>query len=324
MKLASILTDRGEILGFQTRDGQVAELSSALALTGYPMSAAPTDMMTFIEQGPDAWARTARAVATALAAPDGLVQHAPDAVVWRPPVRRPSKIVCVALNNSANKARILKGPDHPAFFVKPWSALVGHNGKLECRPEYGRVHPEPELAIIIGREAKNVSPETALDHVFGYSIHNDFTSPSMRAADTFHYRAIHPKADEPGEIEYVDSWVSYPGRYKSSDTFSALGPWIVTPDEVPDPHALSVRCSHEGRLVTDDTTANLTFKAAEVISFVSHYMRLVPGDVVSLGTALAASAKGGAVQNVDLNKLGGVVEVEIESIGALATGVAWS
>ncbi len=127
-----------------------------------------------------------------------------------------------------------RGPNHPAFFVKPWSALVGHNGKLECRPEYGRVHPSLKLAIIIGREAKNVSPAEALDYVFGYSIHNDLTSPSMRLADTFHYRAIHPKADEPGEIEYIDSWVSYPRPLQVAPTPSARwGPGSSRPTTSP-------------------------------------------------------------------------------------------
>jgi 2-keto-4-pentenoate hydratase/2-oxohepta-3-ene-1,7-dioic acid hydratase in catechol pathway len=325
MKLASILTGRGDVLGFETRDGRVAELSSAMVLSGYGQGAAPTDMIALIEAGPDHWARIARAVAMARDADeDELVVHDPQAVTWRPPVRRPSKIVCLALNNSANKARILQGPDHPAYFVKPWSALIGAGDNIVCRPEYGRVHPEPELAVVIGRKAKDVPASEAMGHVFGYAIHNDLTSPTMRDEDTFRYRAIHPKPGDPAGIAYVDSWVSYPGRYKSADTFSALGPWLATANEAPDPHALKVRCSHNGRLVTEDTTANLTFKTAEVIAFVSRYMTLVPGDVISMGTALAASPSGGAVQNIDLNRLGGVVTVEIEGLGSLSNGVAWA
>jgi 2-keto-4-pentenoate hydratase/2-oxohepta-3-ene-1,7-dioic acid hydratase in catechol pathway len=282
-------------------------------------------MMALIEAGPDHWARVARAVAAAREAPDEeLVVYAAEEVTWRPPVRRPSKIVCLALNNSANKDRILKGPQHPAYFVKPWSALIGSGDNVLCRPEYGRVHPEPELAVVIGRKAKDVAAEDALGHVFGYAVHNDLTSPTMRDDDTFQYRAIHPKPDGSSGVVYVESWVSYPGRYKSADTFSALGPWLATVDEVPDPHALRVRCSHNGRLVTEDTTANLTFKTAEVIAFVSRYMTLVPGDVISLGTALAASPTGGAVQNIDLNRMGGVVTVEIEGLGELSNGVAWA
>jgi 2-keto-4-pentenoate hydratase/2-oxohepta-3-ene-1,7-dioic acid hydratase in catechol pathway len=177
-------------------------------------------------------------------------------VAWYAPVRRPSKICCLALNNSANSDRILQGPKHPAMFIKPASSLVGHAGAIECKPHYGRVHPEPELAVVIGKTAKNIAARDAYDYVFGYTIHNDITSPTMRAEDTFHYRAIHPKAGDPKAIEYVDTWVSYPGRYKCCDTFACMGPWLVTKDEIADPHRLDVSCSHKDQLVTEDNTEN--------------------------------------------------------------------
>jgi 2-keto-4-pentenoate hydratase/2-oxohepta-3-ene-1,7-dioic acid hydratase in catechol pathway len=238
-------------------------------------------------------------------------------------VRRPSKICCLALNNSANGDRILKGPKHPAMFTKPASALIGHEGAIECKPQYGRTHPEPELAVVIGKTAKSIKAADAFDYVFGYTIHNDITSPTMRGEDTFQYRAIHPKGDDLTQIEYVDTWVSYPGRYKCADTFACMGPWLVTKDEIPDPHALKVRCLHKDRLVTEDTTANLTHKVPEVLAFLSEYLTLWPGDIVSMGTALAKSSSGGggAVQNIDLNKLGGPVTVSIERIGTLTNPV---
>ncbi len=244
-------------------------------------------------------------------------------ISWHAPLRRPTKICCLALNNSANSDRILSGPKHPAMFIKPASALIGHNGAIECRAEYGRVHPEPELAVVIGRAAKNVRAGEAYDYVFGYTIHNDITSPTMRGEDTFHYRAIHPKAGAADEIEYVDTWVSYPGRYKCADTFACMGPVVVTKEEVPDPHALRVTCSHRGELATDDNTANLFYKTPEVIEFLSHYLTLFPGDIISLGTALARSSKGRPVQNIDLNQLGGPVSVSIERIGTLTNEVKW-
>ena len=241
------------------------------------------------------------------------------------PVVRPSKICCLALNNSANADRILQGPKHPAMFIKPASSLVGHNGAIECKPHYGRVHPEPELAVIIGKTAKNVRAADAYDYVFGYTVHNDITSPTMRGEDTFHYRAIHPKLSASGEatqeVEYVDTWVSYSGRYKCADTFACMGPWVVTKDEIPDPHALRVSCHHKDQLVTEDNTENLFYKTPEVIEFLSGYLTLEPGDIVSLGTALKKSAKGGAIQNVDLNKLGGPISVTIEKIGTLVNTV---
>jgi 2-keto-4-pentenoate hydratase/2-oxohepta-3-ene-1,7-dioic acid hydratase in catechol pathway len=241
-----------------------------------------------------------------------------EEIEWRPPILRPSKICCIALNNSANSDRIMSGPKHPAMFIKPASALIGHQGHIVCKPEYGRTHPEPELAVVIGRLTKDVSVAQAYDHVFGYTIHNDITSPKMRGEDTFHYRAIHPSPTEIDGIEYIDTWVSYPGRYKCADTFACMGPWVVTADEVPDPHALTVSCLHQGRTVTTDNTANLLYKIPEVICFISNYLTLLPGDIISMGTALAKASSGsGAIQNVDLNKLGGPISVSIERLGTL-------
>jgi 2-keto-4-pentenoate hydratase/2-oxohepta-3-ene-1,7-dioic acid hydratase in catechol pathway len=248
-------------------------------------------------------------------------KYSVDDVTWYAPMRRPSKICCLALNNSANSDRILQGPKHPAMFIKPASSLLGHGGAIECKPHYGRVHPEPELAVVIGKTAKNIDARDAYEYVFGYTIHNDITSPTMRAEDTFHYRAIHPKAGDPKAIEYVDTWVSYPGRYKCSDTFACMGPWLVTKDEIADPHNLAVSCSHRGQLVTADNTENLFYKIPEVLQFLSGHLTLLAGDIVSMGTALKESAQGGAVQNIDLNKLGGPVSVTIEKIGTLINDV---
>jgi len=240
---------------------------------------------------------------------------------WLPPVPRPGKVICIALNNSANADRIMSGPRHPAAFTKPASSLLGHGRPIRLKQEYGRVHPEPELAVVIGAGGRDIARDAALGHVFGYTIINDLTSPTMRAEDTFHYRAIHPRPDGAEGIEYVDTWVSYPGRYKGTDGFGPIGPWIATADSVPDPHALTVSCVHQGRLVTSDSTANLTHKVADVISFMSSYLTLEPGDIIAMGTALQPSAGGPAIQNVNLVALGGPIEVTISGIGTLSNPV---
>jgi len=323
MKLASFRAADKDRIGVLLESGEILDVSAALRVSGVPESDVPRTMLELIESErvdlPDVQA----AVERALARPGTIERFSPGHVIWQPPVRRPSKICCLALNNSANSERILRGPSHPAMFTKPASALVGHGAAIECKPQYGRTHPEPELAVVIGRTAKSIRAESAYDHVFGYTIHNDITSPTMRGEDTFQYRAIHPLGNDPSQIEYVDTWVSYPGRYKCADTFSCMGPWIVTRDEIPNPHALAVRCLHQDRLVTEDTTANLTHKVPEVLAFLSEYLTLWPGDIVSMGTALAKSSGGGAVQNIDLNRLGGPVSVVIEGIGTLTNTVAW-
>ncbi len=244
------------------------------------------------------------------------------ALTWLPPVPRPGKVICVALNNSANASRIMSGPDKPATFNKPATSLLGHNQPIRLKKEWGRVHPEPELAVVIGTGGTDISRDDAMGHVFGYTIINDLTAPTMRAQDTFHYRAIHPKQDGTEGIEYVDTWVTYPGRYKGTDGFGPIGPWIATADEIPDPHALTVTCVHESRVITEDSTRNLTHKVADVISYMSEYQTLEPGDIIAMGTALQASASGGgAVQNVNLTTLGGRIEVTISGIGTLSNPV---
>jgi 2-keto-4-pentenoate hydratase/2-oxohepta-3-ene-1,7-dioic acid hydratase in catechol pathway len=259
---------------------------------------------------------------------DRAVTHgAPKAVpvgglTWLPPVPRPGKVICVALNNSANVDRIMSGPGKPATFNKPATSLLGHGQPIRLKKEFGRVHPEPELAVVIGKGGADIDRDDAMSHVFGYTIINDLTSPTMRAEDTFHYRAIHPKKDGSAGIEYVDTWVSYSGRYKGSDGFGPIGPWIVTADEIGDPHALTVSCAHAGRVITEDSTANLMHKVADVISYMSGYQTLEPGDIIAMGTALkASSADGGAVQNVNLTELGGPIEVTISGIGTLSNPV---
>lgn len=244
-----------------------------------------------------------------------------DELTWLPPVPRPGKVICVALNNSANASRIMSGPAHPATFNKPATSLLGHNQPIRLKKEWGRVHPEPELAVVIGAGGSDIARDDAMSHVFGYTVINDLTSPTMRAEDTFHYRAIHPKKDGSEGIEYVDTWVTYPGRYKGTDGFGPIGPWITTAEDIPDPHDLTVTCIHQGRIITEDSTRNLTHKVADVISYMSEYQTLEPGDIIAMGTALKASSSGGAVQNVNLTTQGGPIEVTISRIGTLRNPV---
>ena len=319
MKLATVRVDNRDRLAFSPDGTQLYELGPLLK--GSALDPVPATMLDLIEAGPDYWAQLRAALVQATPTLNRAAAIDTSRMTWQAPVMRPSKICCLALNNSANSDRIMKGPKHPASFIKPASSLLGHLGTIELQPVYGRVHPEPELAVVIGKRAKHVSAAQAYDYVFGYTIHNDITSPTMRAEDTFHYRAIHPKGDGSNEIAYVDTWTSYPGRYKGSDTFACMGPWLVTRDEIPDPHALRVSCSHRGSLVTDDNTSNLFFKVPEVIEFLSNYMTLLPGDIISMGTALKKSAGGAAVQNIDLNHLGGPVSVAIEGLGNLENSV---
>jgi len=317
MRLASFVADGKRRFGLSPDQKRIYDLTPLLR-SHCAEGCEPRSMLDFIESGSDVWA-AARALQEQLEGnPDAAPQFRVESVQFLAPVTKPSKICCVALNNSANSERILSGPKHPAVFLKAANSLIGHRDQIRCRPFYGHVHPEPELAVVIGRQAKDVALEDAYDYVFGYTVHNDITSPTMRAEDTFHYRAIRPKNGNMRETEYVDTWVSYPGRYKGSDTFACMGPWLVTRDEVPDPHNLAIECWHDDELVTADNTANLFYKIPKVLSFLSRYMTLLPGDIISMGTALKASTGNGrAVQNINLGQSNTRVSVSIEGIGTL-------
>ena len=321
MKLASFHANGENRIGLAINHDTLVDVDEMLTRAGVNQRFVPRSMLELIEASPELRGTLRKAVQGASVDPRDLRRYAVDEVEWHAPVRNPSKICCLALNNSANAERIMSGPKHPAMFVKPASALIGHRGQIVCMPEYGRTHPEPELAVVIGKRAKHVEPDHAYEYVFGYTIHNDITSPTMRGEDTFHYRAIHPVTDDPTATRYVDTWVTYPGRYKCADTFSCMGPWLVTIEDVPNPHNLAVICSHQGREITADNTSNLSYKIPEVIAFISRFMTLLPGDIVSMGTALNKAPTGGAVQNVDLNKLGGPVSVSIERLGTLTNDV---
>ena len=277
--------------------------------------AAPDDMTALIRGDPDL-AGVARIVAAG-------GERIPLADIrWRPPVPRPGKILGIALNNSASDARRISGPSHPMFFMKPATCLIGHLEDIEVRPYYGGLHPEPELGVIIGRRGKDVDPRKAMDWVFGYTIVNDITGNAMRAEDMVHYWALYANPAKPDEVERREQHLSYAARYKGTDGFGPMGPWIATRDEVPDPHALDVVCTLGGVVLAEDSTRYLTYKVPEVLAFISRFLTLEPGDIISMGTAFRPSA--GSTRSLhtgDLSRLDGPMEVAITGLGTLTNGV---
>ncbi|MGW8370261.1 MAG: fumarylacetoacetate hydrolase family protein, partial [Gammaproteobacteria bacterium] len=199
MKLASVRIGDRDAIAVEYLDSRVIELGALLGLAPTSGIRAPRSMRELIDSG--------RALLDAIEAtlheaePDDLAAPATVPDAWYPPVRRPGKILAVAMNNSASNARKISAPEHPAFFLKPASCLIGHGAPIRIRPYYGSVHPEPELALVIGTRARDLSPETALDAVFGYTIMNDITSNGMRAEDRFHYWAIYADPNDPDKTE---------------------------------------------------------------------------------------------------------------------------
>jgi 2,4-didehydro-3-deoxy-L-rhamnonate hydrolase len=324
MKLASIQHQNRERVAAQVDENSLVDVN--VLLQNYAPAAdskalATTDMLDLIERSAVLLPALSAALEVFRARGEASHRIATSEVIWRPPVRRPGKICGVAMNNSASNARKISAPNHPAFFLKPASCLVGHGQPIRIHDYYGSTHPEPELAAVIGRRAREIPVKDALDAVFGYSIFNDVTSNGMRAEDMFHYYALYASKDNPEKTERVEQHLSYAGRYKGSDTFGPMGPWVVTRDEVGNPDDLDVVCRVGGELVAEDSTRYYNYKVAEVVAFISRFQTLEPGDVISFGTAFKAGEGRKSIHTANLAKTAGPVEVSIAGLGTLSNPV---
>ena len=160
----------------------------------------------------------------------------------------------------------------------------------------------------------------ALDSVFGYTVFNDITGNGMRADDLFHYWALY--ANHAGkEPERREQHLSYAARYKGTDTFGCMGPWLTSADAIVDPDNLEVRCRMAGELIAEDSTRFYNFRVAEVISYISQYLTLDPGDIISCGTAFKATPGRRSIHQANFQSVPGPVEVSIEGLGTLINPV---
>jgi len=326
MKLASYSLQGQACIGLQLPSGALVDIA-ALARVVAPRQPVPSDLLALIQGGEPALASLRALAEAAVKAGSSLPQVDTSAVTWLPPVPTPSKIVCLALNNRALDAIKIRAPtDHPAFFLKPHTALTGHLQAIRLRAAYGLTHPEPELGVIIGTRLSHVTPEQALAGVFGYTIVNDITSVGMREEDSFSVRYFKP-GPAPGEVTVGEAHTTYPGRYKASDTFAPMGPWLVTRDEVPDPANLRIECRMGNQLVASDHTRNYVWDVPNALSHISQTMTLLPGDIVSMGTAVGGDTDDPSAPHVpgvtraNLAGLQGLVSVSIERLGTLSNHV---
>lgn len=217
-------------------------------------------------------------------------EEVPAEARWAAAVARPSKIVCVGLNYRAHAVETGAAiPGEPVLFMKASSAWSGPFDAVELPPDSQKLDWEVELAVVIGRRMKRVSVERALDFVAGYGVMNDYSERSWQK-------------------ERGGQW----SKGKSGDTFAPFGPWLATSDEIADPGNLPLRLWRNGQLKQDSTTGDLIFGVAEVLSYISQFMTLLPGDVVSTGTPSGVGA--GHKPEVYL-QVGDVVEAEVAGLG---------
>jgi 2,4-didehydro-3-deoxy-L-rhamnonate hydrolase len=208
-----------------------------------------------------------------------------------PPLRRPSKIVCIGLNFRDHAAETGAAiPAEPVIFFKSTTALVGPNDPLVTPRGATKVDWEVELAVVVGKTARYVPEAQALEHVAGYALHNDYSERSF-------------------QLERGGQWV----KGKSADTFAPLGPFLATRDEIPDPQALPMWLKVNGEYRQRSSTANMIFGVSRLVSYLSQFMTLLPGDVISTGTP-AGVGLGMKPEPVYL-KPGDVVELGIEGLG---------
>lgn len=207
-----------------------------------------------------------------------------------PPISRPSKIVCVGLNYAKHAAESgMNIPDEPVLFFKSSSAITGPYDPIIIPKNSSKTDWEVELAIVIGRKASYVSKEDALNYIAGYVLHNDVSEREF-------------------QIERSGQWV----KGKSCDSFAPIGPFIATADEIENPNNLNLWLKVNGEEMQNSNTSDFIFNIEEVVSYISQFMTLIPGDIISTGTPFGV---GLGLNPPKYLKEGDIVELGIEGLG---------
>lgn len=217
--------------------------------------------------------------------------HVPPGARLGSPIARPTKIVCIGLNYRDHAAETgAETPKEPVIFFKSTTALIGPNDDVVIPKGAAKLDWEVELAIVIGKTARYVSREEALNSVAGYALHNDYSERAF-------------------QLERGGQWV----KGKSADTFAPIGPFLATKDEVPDPLSLGMWLKVNGEFRQRSSTSNMIFDVATLVSYVSEFMTLLPGDVISTGTPAGVGL--GMKPEPKYLKPGDVVELGIDRLG---------
>jgi 2-keto-4-pentenoate hydratase/2-oxohepta-3-ene-1,7-dioic acid hydratase in catechol pathway len=208
-----------------------------------------------------------------------------------PPLARPSKIVCIGLNYRDHAAESgATEPKEPVIFFKSTTSVVGPDDQVVIPRNARKLDWEVELAVVIGRRASYVPREKALDHVAGYVLHNDYSEREF-------------------QLERGGQWV----KGKSADTFAPMGPFLTTRDEIPDPQRLDMWLTVNGEIRQKSSTSQMIFDVATLVSYLSDFMTLLPGDVISTGTPAGVGL--GIKPEPRYLRAGDVVELGVEGLG---------
>ena len=275
MKLIRFGTPGQERPGVQLEDG--TRLDASAAVRDYDEAFFGGDGLESLA----AWLKHSAATAP----------RVPDGARLGPPLARPSKIVCIGLNYRDHAAESgMDLPKEPVIFLKSTTSLAGPDDPVRIPRGAKKVDWEVELAVVIGRRASYVPRERALDHVAGYVLHNDYSEREF-------------------QLERGGQWV----KGKSADTFAPMGPFIATRDEIPQPDRLDLWLTVNGEYRQRSNTDQMVFDVATLVSYLSDFMTLLPGDVISTGTPAGVAL--GMKPEPRYLRAGDVVELGVGGLG---------
>ena len=292
MKLLHFIHQGDTKLGLLMARG-VLDIEAAAAKFG-AIGPVPKDAQEAISGGEDAMDTLRRLADAAMSAGEEQgVFFAEDELQWAPCVTRPGKIICIGLNYRRHAEETNSPiPAYPIVFHKFNNALSAHGDAVLLPRTSAKVDYEAELAIVIGRQAKYVPRERALEYVFGYCGANDLSARDLQLR--------------------TSQWA----LGKCCDGFAPLGPYLVSADEVGHPNSLRIRCLLNGEVRQDSNTSDMIFTCDEIVSYLSQHMTLEPGDVILTGTPEGV-VMGYPPERQTYLRDGDVVTVEIEKLGAL-------
>ncbi|MDH3779764.1 MAG: fumarylacetoacetate hydrolase family protein [Nitrosopumilus sp.] len=279
MKIARLSHNNNETYGFVNGD-KVSTKDEITYLTGVPL---PQNVKDFLFDG---WYNEIKNKIKDLSYGESISKYK-----LLPPIPNPNKIICLAFNYVDHaKEQGLQAPEDPAIVIKPRTTLNSTNSDIICPDFVTQLDYEIELALIIGKNCKNISVEDATNVIFGYMIFNDVSAR---------------------DIQFKDKQFT---RGKSFDSFAPCGPWITTSDEIQNPQNLKMVTKINGEIRQNSSSSNMFIKIPEIISKISKVMTLEKGDIISTGTPAGVMLN---KPNAVFLKDGDKVEMEIENLGIL-------
>lgn len=289
MKLLTFYQNDQQVLGVKTEAG-VIDISKALQSNHAQI---PTNIMELIEQGDEGVAKLQQYITNLPLEESYLIDE--SSITFAPAVPNPNKIICIGLNYKKHADETgLPYPEYPVLFNKFTNALAAHREEVAVPRMTERLDYEVELGVVIGKQAKYVSEEDALDYVFGYCTTNDLSARDLQ--------------------KRASQWLTG----KSSDGFAPVGPYVVTKDAVEDPNQLQLTTKVNGELRQNSNTSDMIYKVEEIVSYISQFMTLEPGDLIMTGTPEGVIIGKPIEERVYLQP-GDEVTVEVEQLGELTT-----